>query len=299
MEGGGFVSLCFDAAAEDAERWSDALLEAGALSIDVSDPGAGTADEMPIFDEPHTDGPRVWRTSRLRALFADGVDIDAVTREAAAYLGEPLPPHRLEHIGDTDWVRLTQAQFEPIRIDERLWIVPSWCSPVDPSAINLTLDPGLAFGTGSHPTTRLCLQWLSRELAPGEAVLDYGCGSGVLAIAAKKLGASVVRGVDIDPQAIVASRANAERNGVTAAFSERDVEAGPVDVLVANILAAPLTVMAPLFARRVRPRGRIVLSGILLPQASAIRAAYAPWFIIDEWGSEDGWVALAGTRLPE
>jgi ribosomal protein L11 methyltransferase len=295
----GFVSLCFDASADDAERWSDALLEAGALSIDVSDPGAGTPDEVAIFDEPGTDGPRVWQTSRVQAIFAKDANIAEVAQQVAAAMGEPLPAHRVDHIGDADWVRLTQSQFTPIRIDERLWIVPTWCSPVDPSAINLTLDPGLAFGTGSHPTTRLCLQWLSTELVPGETVLDYGCGSGVLAIAAKKLGASSVWGVDIDPQAIVASRANAALNGVAVHFAEHDSTLAPVDVLVANILASPLQVMAPLFAGRVRAGGRIVLSGILVEQRSMLRAAYAPWFMIDEWGCEDGWVALAGTRLAE
>jgi ribosomal protein L11 methyltransferase len=178
--------------------------------------------------------------------------------------------------------------------------VPSWCAPPDPGAINVTLDPGLAFGTGSHSTTRLCLAWLAQRLRRGESVLDYGCGSGILAIAALKLGAGDTVGVDVDPQAIVASRTNAQRNGVTASFATPDdipsVATHRFDVLVANILANPLVLLAPALAARVRYGGRIVLSGILEPQAEEVGAAYAPWFRISVWGRDDGWVALAGVR---
>jgi ribosomal protein L11 methyltransferase len=185
-----------------------------------------------------------------------------------------------------------------MRIAERMWIVPSWCEPVDPTAVNLALDPGLAFGTGSHPTTRLCLEWLALELRRQASVLDYGCGSGILAIAAAKLGASRVVGVDVDPHAVDAARANAATNGVAAAFTFPDgLGADTFDVVVANILANPLRLLAPALAARVRGGGRIVLSGVLADQAADVAAAYAPWFIIDVWRSgEDGWVALAGTR---
>jgi ribosomal protein L11 methyltransferase len=203
-------------------------------------------------------------------------------------------------VPDHDWVRATQAQFAPQKIADTLWIVPSWHEPVDPYAINLELDPGLAFGTGSHPTTRLCLKWLVRESVEGESVLDYGCGSGILAIAACRLGASRVVGTDIDPQALVASRANAQRNRVHASFVVPESltdESETFDVIVANILANPIIALAPSFARRAPAGGRIVLSGILDAQAGAVVDAYARWFNIRVCESEDGWVALAGTRI--
>jgi len=202
---------------------------------------------------------------------------------------------------EQDWVRATQAQFAPLHIHDRLWIVPSWCDPPDSSAINVTLDPGLAFGTGSHPTTRLCLEWLARELPPAATVLDYGCGSGILAIAAAKLGARDVNGVDVDPQAIDAARLNAAANRVAANFTLADVQdalaAGTFDVVIANILANPLVLLAPVLAARTRAGGRIVLSGILAAQQADVAAAYEPWFIMNLWKSgEEGWIALTGVR---
>ncbi len=201
---------------------------------------------------------------------------------------------------DQDWVRATQSQFGPIEITPALWIVPSWSAPVTPGALNLVLDPGLAFGTGSHPTTSLCLQWLAATPLAGARVLDYGCGSGILAIAAAKLGAREVTGTDIDAQALVASRENAVRNAVTARFVGPDAlpPAAQYDIVVANILANPLMVLAPALAQRVRPGGAIVLSGVLAVQATEVAACYAPWFRIGVWKEEDGWVALAGTREP-
>jgi ribosomal protein L11 methyltransferase len=194
-------------------------------------------------------------------------------------------------------VRSTQAQFAPLRVAERLWIVPTWCEPVDARAVNLVLDPGLAFGTGSHPTTRLCLRWLERHVRGGERVLDYGCGSGILAIAASRLGAGQVLGVDIDPDAVAASRDNAGRNGVDATFCVPAADpGGEFDLVAANILANPLTVLAPAIAARVRPGGRLVLAGLLEAQAAEVAAAYAPWFNIAEWAREEGWVALEGVR---
>jgi ribosomal protein L11 methyltransferase len=295
-----YLALRFDATAADADAWADALLDAGALSVDVADPLAGTPEETPLFGEPGAPATTLWRLSRLTALLPADADAAAVLRAAGAALGRPLPPCETQPVADQDWVRATQSQFGPIRVTDALWIVPSWCDPVDPAALNLVLDPGLAFGTGSHPTTRLCLAWLAAELRRGESVLDYGCGSGILAIAAARLGASRVVGTDVDPQAMIASRENARRNGVEATFVTPDALAAqapaPFDVVVANILANPLILLAPALAARTRTGGRIVLSGILTPQAEEVAAAYAPWFKIVVWMHDDGWVALAGVR---
>jgi ribosomal protein L11 methyltransferase len=295
-----YLALRFDLAGADADAWSDALLAAGALSVDLADPHAGGAREAPVYAEPGAEAAS-WPLTRLTALFPADANAAGALASAAAALGAPRPLFEIHSVADDDWVRRTQAQFAPIRIAERLWIVPSWCAPVDPNAINVTLDPGLAFGTGAHPTTRLCLQWLARELRPGATVLDYGCGSGVLAITAAKLGAARVVGVDVDPQALGASAANAAANGVVAEFVGADVLAArggeTFDVVVANILANPLRMLAPVLAARVREFGRVVLSGILATQSDDVAAAYARWFImIDREESDDGWVALAGTR---
>ena len=293
-----FLALSFDAHAADAERWADALLDAGALAIDTTDPNAGSSAEIAQYDEPGVASAGLWPVSRLSALFAQDADAGAALNRVSAALRSQVPAHTIVAIADDDWVRKTQQQFQPICVAPGMWIVPSWCEPVDVNAINLTLDPGMAFGTGSHPTTRMCLRWLERHLAGGETVLDYGCGSGILAIAAAKLGASAVAGVDVDAQAIVASRDNARLNKVTARFALPELsEASPYDVVVANILANPLQLLAPLLAAHVRIGGHIVLSGILEAQALAVMAAYAPWFTIDVWNSEEGWVALAGIRI--
>jgi len=292
-----FVALRFDAPAATAEAWSDAMLAAGAASVDAADANAGTGDETPRYGEPGHAGA-LWSVCRLTALFAADADVEASVRRAAASLGVETPAFTLENLAEQDWVRRTQAQFGPLRIADGLWVIPSWCEPVDPQAINLELDPGLAFGTGSHPTTRLCLRWLAANLAPGQSVLDYGCGSGILAIAAAKLGAAAVAGTDVDPQAIEASRANAARNGVRARFVLPDALApDPVDVIVANILANPLRLLAPVLAARVRHGGAIVLSGILEDQVAAVRGAYRRWFKLAAWGTDDGWVALTGRRM--
>ena len=191
---------------------------------------------------------------------------------------------------DNDWVRLTQAQFEPIRISQRLWIVPTWHTPSDPGALNITLDPGLAFGTGSHPTTRLCLRWLDANIRGGESVLDYGCGSGILAIAALKLGAASAAGVDVDAQAVQSSRDNAAANRVAAHFFlPDDAPRQQADIVVANILTNPLKLLAPLLASSARPGGRIVLSGILEEQADDVANLYAQWFDLAPAIVEDGW----------
>ncbi len=296
-----YVALSFDALAGDVERWSDALLEQGALSVDTEDQHAGTAREIALYGEPDGAGPELWPVCRLTALFPGDLDVrDILSRTSGLLDVRPPAAHSVETIDESDWVRLTQSQFPPLSVGGRLWIVPSWTEPVDPHAINLRLDPGLAFGTGSHPTTRLCLKWLAQHLQRGESLLDYGCGSGILAIAAAKLGAGQVSGVDSDREAIEASRSNAERNAVVARFESPDaMPAGVVDVVVANILANPLKLLAPILANRVRAGGRLVLSGILEPQAAVVADAYRRWFNIDVWEREDGWVALAGTRRHE
>jgi len=291
-----YLALRFDATARDADRWTDALLDAGALSVDAADARAGTTDEAARFGEPGAEAAS-WPVTRLTALFDAAVDIPAALVRLGEGLGCRPPRHTIEAVPETDWVRQTQAQFAPMQTSPRTWIVPSWCDPVARNAINLRIDPGLAFGTGSHATTRLCLRWLDAHLPPGATVLDYGCGSGILAIAAMKLGAGDSRGVDIDSQAIVASRANATANAVNVWFGSPDVlPAGAFDVVVANILANPLELLAPLLAGRVHAGGHIVLSGVLDAQATQLGAAYARWFTLDVWGREDGWVALAGSR---
>jgi ribosomal protein L11 methyltransferase len=297
-----YRALSFDAAAVDAERWADALLGAGALSVDASDANAGTPDETACFGEPGKGaavGAAVasWPVTHLIALFDADADIEGALVRLGLELGSPPPPHAIDPVPATDWVRKSQVQFAPIQASERLWIVPSWCEPVVAGAINLRIDPGLAFGTGSHATTRLCMRWLDAHLARGARVLDYGCGSGILAIAAAKLGADDTCGVDVDTQAVLASRANAVANAVNVWFGSPDaLRDGAFDVVVANILANPLELLAPLLAGRVRANGKIVLSGILDAQASHVAAAYARWFNIDVWGREEGWVALAGSR---
>ena len=292
-----FVALRFDADGALADRWADALLEAGALSVDLANPAADTPIEDSLYDLAGETAPLSWRRSRLTVLFPADADVGEVVASAADVVDEPLPAYSLRMVGDADWVRETQAQFQPIQVADQLWIVPSWVEPIDPAAINIRLDPGLAFGTGSHPTTRLCLRWLAEHLQRGASVLDYGCGSGVLAIAAAKLGAGTVSGVDIDAAAIAASRANAEANGVIATFGlPGELTSTPADVVVANILANPLELLAPLLAQRVADGGSVVLSGILEPQANAVAAAYAQWFNMALWARERDWVVLVGAR---
>ena len=292
-----FPALRFDVDAQDAERWSDALIEAGALSVDLSDPRADTALETPLYGEPGEPGAMLWPSSRINALFAADANIDGILRASALAIGAGMPLCERYSVAEQDWVRETQRQFTPIEVGKGFFIVPSWCEAPDPSAINLKLDPGLAFGTGSHPTTRLCLALLQECGVADARVLDYGCGSGILAIAAARLGARAVRGVDVDPQAIRASVDNARNNDVVATFSLADaLEAGCYDLVVANILANPLILLAPALAARARVGGRIALSGILEDQQDAVIDAYARWFTLAPWRHAEGWVLLQGER---
>ncbi|CAM2945074.1 50S ribosomal protein L11 methyltransferase [Cupriavidus taiwanensis] len=294
-----FQECVIEVAQDQAEAWSDALFDLGALSVSVEDADADTPDEQPLFGEPGLEPKQLaWNRSRVVALFGDDADPAVVVAAAANQLGiDPVPPYQLRAVEDQDWVRLTQSQFEPIRVGERIWVVPSWHDAPEPDAVVLELDPGLAFGTGSHPTTRLCMQWLEQNLTPGETVLDYGCGSGILAIVARKLGAGDTVGIDIDPNAVEASRYNAERNHVEASFAlPESVSDASYDLVVANILSNPLKLMAAMLSARVRAGGRLVLSGVLERQAEEVAAAYAPWLPLTVWRSEEGWVCLHGTR---
>jgi ribosomal protein L11 methyltransferase len=280
-----------------AEALADALEDEGAISTDIVDADAGTPAESAVFAEPGAEAP-LWARCRVSALFPEDLDASAATGLALAQSGAgALVAASMDRLEDADWVRETQRQFEPIRAGERLWIVPTWHEPPQPDAINIVLDPGAAFGTGSHPTTRLCLAWLERHVRPGDAVLDYGCGSGVLAIAAARLGATRVSAVDIDPLALEAARYNSERNRV--ALDVRPAQQPLTKthrLTVANILANPLRMLAPLLSAHTEVGGGLALSGILAAQAQAVIDAYAPWCELRVEAEEQGWVRVAGTR---
>ncbi|HKU70994.1 MAG TPA: 50S ribosomal protein L11 methyltransferase [Burkholderiales bacterium] len=294
-----WIAVSFDIASKEVEAVSDALLEAGAVSVDVTDADAGTPSEQPVFAEPGAADPNPWRRSTVNALIAEGADAGALIADVCRDVGIPAPVFRTRRVAEQDWVRASQDQFTPIRISQRLWIVPSWHTAPDSGAINISLDPGLAFGTGSHPTTRLCLGWLERTIRGGESVLDYGCGSGILAVAAMKLGAARADGVDIDPQALLAARANAIHNRVQVSFhAAADAVRQPAQIVVANILAHPLIVLAPLLGRLTAPGGRLALAGILTAQADEVRRAYQAWFDFDTPGEDEGWTLISATRRP-
>ncbi|HEX9184990.1 MAG TPA: 50S ribosomal protein L11 methyltransferase [Burkholderiales bacterium] len=273
-----WLAVTLEVEAALAEAFCDALMEEGAQSVWVEQPGA----------------PR----QRLHALLEQRADAAALVARAAAAAGLARPQFRAHAVADEDWVRATQAQFAPLCLEGRLWIVPTWHeAPPDPAAAVVRLDPGLAFGTGSHPSTRLVLAWLARSLAPGATLLDYGCGSGILAIAAAKLGAASVDGVDVDPQALATAAENALANGVALhVFPPEQLPPGAYDVVVANILSQPLIVLEPLLAARTRRGGRIALSGILDAQSAEVAAAYAGDFDMQVVASEEGWELLEGVR---
>ncbi len=294
-----FLTVTFELSRDDADTLGDALMEREALSISVEDALEGTEAEKPIFGEPGADGG-LWDRCRMTALFDAGSDANSIVAEAFEALGIKVPDLNVANVDDVDWVQKNREQFQPIRISDRVWIVPTWHSAPQADAVNISLDPGAAFGTGSHPTTRLCLQWLEANLQPTahSFVLDYGCGSGILAIAAMKLGAARAMGVDIDHQAVDAARYNARQNAVAIDFSSTDKALDAVaDITVANILANPLKVLAPLLASHTRAGGSLVLAGILDHQAQEIIGIYRPWFDMAVWKSDEGWSCIAGTRL--
>ncbi|MDE3009943.1 MAG: 50S ribosomal protein L11 methyltransferase [Pseudomonadota bacterium] len=285
-------------AADQAEAFADALLEAGALSASIEqDRSAGQAEHA-LFGEPDMPEAGLWPDCLVDALLPLEAVVADVVAAASDLAGLPqIPAWTGDTVADQDWVRATQSQFDPIAIAQGLWIVPTWHEPPDASAINLRLDPGQAFGTGSHPTTRLCLQWLA-EHRPGGTVLDYGCGSGILAIAARMLGASRAVGVDLDPAAVQTAQDNARANGVDASFGLPDLAAaqGQFDVVVANILTRPLIMLAPLLLARLRPGGYLVLSGILERQAAEVIQAYGGGAVMRHYGAPGEWVCLTGIR---
>jgi ribosomal protein L11 methyltransferase len=283
------------------ERVSDALIdELGALSVSVEDAEAGTAQEQALFGEPGMPAPRGgWQRSVLKALFEDEARAtSACTLLLAEDWTSGVRLQAFAEVPDEDWVRLTQSQFAPVEISGGFWIVPSWHEPPAQARRVIRLDPGLAFGTGTHPTTRMCLRWIAREApvrSPAwQRVLDYGCGSGILAIGAALHGAVAVDAVDIDPAAVESTRANAAANGVSLKAGLPDAAKGRYPLVLANILATPLKLLAPLLSAHVAPGGHLVLAGILERQVDELTQAYAPWVALDVADRDDGWVLMVG-----
>lgn len=290
-----WLQLSFEASRDEAQHLSDALEESGAVSVSIEG-----ADAEPIFETDWNDARPVWKQARVVALFAEQADIAQALAMTATLLGlaEP-PPHKTETLADQDWVRAWMDRWQPMRFGANLWVVPSWLTPPDPQAVNLVLDPGMAFGTGTHATTGMCLAWLAAHPPRGLEVIDFGCGSGILAIAALKLGARSALGTDTDPQALVTSRENAERNGVADRLAlclppEVPEQAG-ADVVLANILAPALIALAPQLTTLTRRGGWLILSGLLAEQADEVAAAYGGSFDFERH-IEDGWAMLAGRK---
>jgi ribosomal protein L11 methyltransferase len=286
------LQLTIDIGERNPEPFEDALFALGALSVTLED-----AADDPVL-EPAPGATPLWPTVVVKAVFDARADADVIAVALMQTLpGAPSP--RFEILPDKAWEREWLKDFRPMRFGRRLWVCPGGLPADDPDAIRIELDPGLAFGTGTHPTTALCLGWLDGQDVAGRDVVDYGCGSGILAIAAARLGAATVRAIDIDPQALIATHENAERNGVGARLVVTDdplLDDGSADLLLANILAGPLVELAPRFARAVRPEGLLALSGLLVDQAGTVTAAYQPWFDIGIAATRDGWALLAGRR---
>lgn len=291
--------LCLERSAED---FGDLMIDAGAMSVSIEDADLGSPDEKPLYGEPDTEPDTfAWTRSIVSVLADEKFDALQAAAIAAKALGIETPAMQSDTVvPDEDWVRITQAQFSPVKVSDRLWIVPSWHEPPSSDAINIRLDPGVAFGTGSHPTTHLCLQWLDTHVTGEDSVLDYGCGTGILAIAAAKLGAASVLGTDIDPQAVESAAYNARHNEVEARFVlPAELPSERFSLVVANILSNPLKVLAPALLGRVAPGGRLVLSGVLARQAEEVIEVYRrtdPNVELSVWREEDGWVCIAGTR---
>lgn len=285
--------LKLDTAASQADALAALLEELGAAAVTLQD-----AADQPLF-EPAPGSTPLWDRTRITALFDAEEDLPAIVASLAARAERPLGDWRIEPLRDQDWERVWMERFVPLRFGSRLWVCPSWHTPPEPEAVNILLDPGLAFGTGTHATTGMCLEWLDARMQRGHSCIDFGCGSGILGVAACLLGAEAVWGVDIDPQALQATRANAERNGVGDRIHTARPEALPpmqTDVVLANILAGPLIDLAARIATLAHPGGWIVLSGILAEQADDVIRAYAPWAALERWREREGWVCLEGVR---
>ena len=273
---------------------SDALDALDALSVSVEDADAQTPAEQALFGEPGMPPPKDgWQRSRMVALFAQ----EAAAREAADLLGaqdffENCQLLGIQTLEDQDWVRLTQSQFTPVEVTPDFWIVPTWHEPPAQARQIIRLDPGLAFGTGTHPTTRMCLRWIAQHDVQGQRVLDYGCGSGILAIGAAKYGAIEIDAVDIDEAAVTSTELNAQANGVHLKAGLPDKAQGQYHTVLANILATPLKVLAPLLCSYVAPGGHLVLAGILERQAEELKAAYAPWVALEVTDAQEGWILM-------
>ncbi len=287
-----WLQICFTTTPKQQEHLEEALLAAGALSITYED-----AADQPIL-EPGLNETPLWNNLILTALFQADINVLQTLSLTEAVFNAELPPHKVEILEDKDWIREWMDSYKPIQMGKRLWICPSWCDIPDKSAINLLLDPGLAFGTGTHPTTAMCLRQLDNMDVSGKTIIDFGCGSGILAIAALLLGAQSAIGIDIDPQAIIASRANAERNHITderfPVFLTRQAPITTADIVVANILAGPLVELAPQLTAMTSTKGYIVLSGILKEQKSAILNAYQAFDL--EFTQQDEWICLFGKK---
>ncbi len=292
-----WLLLKINATEQNADLISDALMDIGALSASIEDANAETLAEQAIFGEPGDPPPGIWQQNIVTAMFDADIDILQVIQSLVNATAINHFSYNTEIIEEQDWVRATQAQFDPIKITNNLWIVPTWHESPNQNAINIVLDPGLAFGTGSHPTTHLCLEWLTKQLLQNQTVLDYGCGSGILAIAAKKLGANHVVGVDIDEQAITASHYNAQQNQVDIEFYDANSYSHQTfDVVVANILSSALMVLAPALAKYCKTGGHLALSGILETQTEALTERYSEWFNMDIPHQKDAWILLTGTK---
>jgi len=283
---------------DDVEIVSDALMEIDALAVSVEDADADTDAEKALFGEPGMPAPKPgWQRSSVKALFQTEAEAtECVTLLLAQDWAEHVHVQSIQAIEEQDWVRLTQSQFKPVEITETFWIVPSWHEAPAQARTVMRLDPGLAFGTGTHPTTRMCLRWIANHAQAWSRVLDYGCGSGILAIGAALHGAQHIDAVDIDPAAVTASNANAEANGVTLNTGLPDLANGEYPLVLANILATPLKLLAPLLCAHLAPSASLVLAGILERQADELKAAYAPWLQLDVSDSEDGWILMTAQR---
>ncbi len=296
-----WLELEFCVPGPDVDHLSESLFSVGAISVDVTDADEGSAKEKAIFAEPGEIFELSWNANRVVALFDSDVDVTQVIKNLEEFVNvSQLSDYQVRTVEDQDWVRLTQKQFDPIQVTDRIRITPSWSDVGVPSDVEIVLDPGLAFGTGSHPTTRLCLQWLDQASVSERIVVDYGCGSGILGIVAKKLGSKGVFCVDIDENALIATEYNAQRNGVDVNIqSANDEFKVSADVLVANILSAPLKVLAAAFASIVRPGGRIALSGILVEQEDELCEVYQKQFDMKPFDRLEGWVCLEGVKRPD